>query len=91
VTSTLREDVGILNRATAFRKGDPTKTRAFLEAEEPGQRNVGATCELLEVSKAAYYQSLKAEPCDRARTEQKALDLVERHFSPSADMGTRWP
>ena len=38
------------------------KARAFLEAEKPGQRRVARTCALLEVSKAAYYQSLKAEP-----------------------------
>jgi transposase InsO family protein len=132
------------------------KARAFLEAEKPGQRRVARTCQLLEVSKAAYYQSLKAEPCKRARTdaelakviaqvhevsdgtygsprvrselahrgitcgrrrvarlmrlaglegrckrrwrattvagtdEQKALDLVKRHFGPSADIDTRY-
>jgi transposase InsO family protein len=132
------------------------KARAFLEAEEPGQRRVKRTCELLEVSKAAYYQSLKAEPSARARTdaelakvigqvhevsdgtygsprvhaelghrgiacgrrrvarlmrraglrgtckrrwrtttvagaeEKKALDLIKRHFGPSAEMDTRY-
>jgi transposase InsO family protein len=132
------------------------KARAFLEAEKPGQRKVARTCSLLEVSKSAYYQSLKAEPCPRARTdaeltrviaqvhevsdgtygsprvqaelahrgiacgrrrvarlmrraglegrhkrrwrtttiadkeEQKALDLVKRHFAPSGDFNTRY-
>ena len=132
------------------------KARAFLEAEEPGQRKVARTCELLEVSKSAYYQSLKAEPRTRARTdaeltkaiaevhqtsdstygsprvraelaqrgiacgrrrvarlmrlaglegrckrrwrtttiaekdEHKALDLIKRHFGPSADLDTRY-
>ena len=132
------------------------KARAFLEAEEPGQRNVARTCCLLEVSKAAYYQSLKATPSNRARTdaelakaiaevhqgsdgtygsprvqaelahqgiacgrrrvarlmrlagltgrckrrwrtttvpdaeEKRALDLIKRHFAPSAEMDTRY-
>jgi putative transposase len=42
------------------------KARAFIEAEEPGRRNVSRTCELLEVSKAAYYQARKAIPGPRA-------------------------
>jgi transposase InsO family protein len=132
------------------------KARAFLEAEKPGQRRVKRTCELLEVSKAAYYQSLKAEPSNRARSdaelgkliaqvhrvsdgtygsprvhaelaqrgvacgrrrvarlmrlaglegrckrrwrtttvqsadEQRALDLIKRHFGPSAEIDTRY-
>ena len=48
------------------------KARAFLEAEEPGQRRVKRTCELLEVSKAAYYQSLKAVPSARACSRRRA-------------------
>ena len=132
------------------------KARAFLEAEEPGQRRVKRTCELLEVSKAAYYQSLKAVPSPRAcadaelahkiaqvhatskgtygsprvhaelrrlgvscgrkrvarlmrrhglagrckrrwrtttvpdKAEQRALDLIQRHFEPSAELDSRY-
>ena len=56
------------------------KARAFLEAEEPGQRKVARTCELLEVSKSAYYHSLKAEPCTRARTDAElARAIAEVH------------
>ena len=121
-----------------------------------GSEGSARTCELLEVSKAAYYQSLKAEPSTRARTdaelakviaevhqvsdgtygsprvqaelaqrgiacgrrrvarlmrlaglegrckrrwrtttvpgadEQKALDLIKRHFGPSAEIDTRY-
>jgi len=56
------------------------KARAFLEAEEPGQRKVARTCELLEVSKPAYYRSLKAEPCTRARTDAElAKAIAEAH------------
>jgi hypothetical protein len=34
------------------------KARAFLETEEPGQRRVSRTCELLEVSKAAARRTI---------------------------------
>ena len=52
------------------------KARAFLEAEKPGQRRVARTCALLEVSKAAYYQSLKAEPSTRARTDAELAKVI---------------
>jgi putative transposase len=42
------------------------KARSFLEADEPGQRQVARTCALLEVSRSAYYASLKAVPGPRA-------------------------
>jgi hypothetical protein len=52
------------------------KARSFLEAEKPGQRKVSRTCELLEVSKAAYYQSLKAESSARARTDAELAKVI---------------
>jgi transposase InsO family protein len=56
------------------------KARAFFEAEEPGQRKVARTCELLEVSKSAYYHSLKAERCARACTgAELARAIAEVH------------
>jgi hypothetical protein len=54
------------------------KARAFLEAEKPGQRRVARTCALLEVSKAAYYQSLKAEPSTQARTDAELAKVIAR-------------
>jgi hypothetical protein len=57
------------------------KDSVLLEAEEPGPRKVARTCELLEVSKAAYYQSLKAEPsnpCPRRRRTGKGIAQVHR-------------
>ena len=54
------------------------KARAFLEAEKPGQRRVARTCALLEVSKAAYYHSLKAEPSTRARTDAELAKVIAR-------------
>ena len=54
------------------------KARAFLEAEEPGQRRVARTCCLLEVSKSAYYQSLKATPSTRARTDAELAKVIHQ-------------
>jgi hypothetical protein len=54
------------------------KARAFLEAEEPGQRKVARTCELLEVSKSAYYHSLKAEPCTRACNDAELTRAIAK-------------
>ncbi len=60
------------------------KARAFIEAEEPGRRNVSRTCELLEVSKAAYYQASKAVPgremaCSDAQLLAKVITEVHHH------------
>jgi putative transposase len=52
------------------------KARAFLEAEKAEQRRVARTCELLEVSKAAYYQSRKAEPCARERSDAELTRAI---------------
>ena len=52
------------------------KARAFIEAEESGQRNVSCTCELLEVSKAAYYQARKAVPGRRACSDAQLLGQI---------------
>src|SRR6201996_1122156 len=54
----LREDVDILRRATAFfalMPGDPVNVYPFIEAEKAQQRNVKRACELLKVSRAAFY------------------------------------
>ena len=43
--------------------------------KKPGSAG-SRTCELLEVSKAAYYQSLKAEPSDRACTDAELAKVI---------------
>jgi putative transposase len=35
----------------------------FIEAEKTQQRNVKRACELLEVSRAAYYDARAGQPC----------------------------
>lgn len=47
----------------------------FIEAEQAEQRNVKRTCELLEVSRAAYYTQRKHEP---SRREVSDAELAER-------------
>ena len=45
----------------------------FIEAEKAQQRNVKRACELLKVSRAAYYAARDGQPCDRDRQD---ADLV---------------
>ena len=52
------------------------KARSFLEADEPGQRRVARTCALLEVSRSAYYASLKAVPGPRARSDAELARAI---------------
>jgi transposase InsO family protein len=47
----------------------------FIEAEQAGRRSVKRACELLKVSRSAYYQHAAGRPCARARSD---ADLIER-------------
>jgi hypothetical protein len=49
--------------------------RSFVGAEKLAGRNVTRACELLEVSRSAYYASIDRPPSQRARTD---AELVER-------------
>jgi transposase InsO family protein/transposase-like protein len=70
----LREDVDILKRATAFfASGDPVNCYQFIEAEKAQWRNVKRACELLKVSRAAYYAARDGRPSHRERNDA-ALD-----------------
>ena len=46
----------------------------FIEEEKQGRRNVKRACELLKVSRAAYYAARDGRPSDRDR--QDALGVV---------------
>jgi transposase-like protein len=52
-----------------LREGDPVNCYPFIEAEKAQQRNVKRACELLEVSRAAFYARL-AGPSRRDRADQ---------------------
>ena len=59
----LREDVEVLKRATAFfAQGDPVKAQSFIGAEKAAGHGVARACRLLKVSRAAYYQRRRWRP-----------------------------
>jgi hypothetical protein len=66
----LREDVEILKRVTAFFElGDPVNCYSFIEAKKALHRRVKRACELLEVSRAAYYAARAGQPSGRAHED----------------------
>ena len=48
----------------------------FIEAEEAGQGNVKRTCELLEVSRAAFYEHRKHQPSARAVSDAELTKRI---------------
>ena len=54
----LREDVDPQAGHGFLRSGDPVSVYPFIEAEKAQQHSVKRACELLEVSRAAFYQQL---------------------------------
>ena len=48
----------------------------FIEAEKSRQRNVKRACELLKVSRSAYYAARRDEPSDRARQDAELAARV---------------
>ena len=55
----LREDVDPEAGHGFLREGDPVSVYPFIEAEKACRRNVKRACELLKVSRAAFYQYLR--------------------------------
>ena len=45
-----------------LREGDPVKVDPFIEAEEAAGHSVKHCCDLLEVSRAAYYERRNGAP-----------------------------
>src|SRR6516162_5609472 len=52
-----------------LREGDPVSVYPFIEAEKAQQRNVKRACELLKVSRAAYYAARSGQSCERDRQD----------------------
>lgn len=48
----------------------------FIEAEQAGGSHVKRACELLKVSRAAYYASRRDEPAVRRRADEELLDQI---------------
>ena len=59
------------------------QARAFVEAEKQACRNVVKACELLEVSRSAFYASRTRPPCERARQDRELIELIERSHAQS--------
>ena len=75
----LREDVEILKRATSLlREGDPVNVYPFIEAEKARQRNVKRACELLKVSRAAYYTHRTDSPSTRQLVDQELTEHIRQ-------------
>ena len=73
----LREDVGDPQAGDSFlRQGDPVNVYPFIEAEKACRRNVKRACELLKVSRAAFYQHL-AGPSARERADAHLATVIE--------------
>ncbi len=53
------------------------KLYPFIEAEKVGQRNVGRACQLLKVSRSAYYAARNSEPGTRAREDAELTDQIK--------------
>src|SRR4029079_7954724 len=52
-----------------LRQGDPVNCYPFIEAEKAQQRNVKRACELLKVSRAAYYAARDGQTSARDRED----------------------
>ena len=58
----------------------------FIEAEQASQRNVKRACELLMVSRSAFYQHLRGGRSPRRRVDQALTErIVAVHEASRAD------
>ena len=55
----------------------------FIEAEKAQQRNVKRACELLKVSRAAYYAARDGQPSDRDRQDAELTVLIKAEHKRS--------
>ena len=63
--------------------------RSFVEAEKQAGRNVAKACELLEVSRSAYYASINRPPSARARADAALVDrIAEIHAESRCTYGS---
>jgi transposase InsO family protein len=55
-----------------------TARRGFVEAEKQAGRNVAKACDLLEVSRSAFYDSVDRPVCERRRTDGELTAAITR-------------
>ncbi|MFG2488084.1 IS3 family transposase [Streptomyces virginiae] len=79
----LREDVEVLKRATAFfRDGIAVTVHPFIEAEKRAGHSVERACELLKVSRTAFYARRTGKPGPRSVRDAeltKRITQVHQH------------
>ena len=61
-----------------LREGDPVNVFPFIEAEKVEQRNVAKACELLEVSRSAFYEWSKHLPSARELADDELGERIEQ-------------
>src|SRR5215216_935948 len=66
-----------------LREGDPVNLYPFIEAEKAQQRNVKRACELLEVSRAAYYAHRASIPSARQLADDQHTEHIHRAHQAS--------
>src|SRR6266487_4146284 len=66
-----------------LREGDPVNVYPFIEAEKAQQRNVKRACELLEVSRAAYYAHRANTPSARQRADEQLTEHIRQTHQAS--------
>lgn len=60
----------------------------FIEAEQAGRRNVKRACELMQVSRSAYYQHARGEQSERERVDQALTGkITEVHVASKGTYG----
>ena len=71
-----------------LREGDPVNCYPFIEAEKAQRRNVKRACELLKVSRAAYYAARAGQPSDRDRADAELTTrIAAEHKRPKGRYG----
>jgi putative transposase len=53
------------------------EVQAFIEAEKQADRNVAKACELLEVSRSAFYERLNHTPWARAISDGELTEMIK--------------
>ncbi len=76
----------IRKRAGFLREGDPVNMYPFTEAEQAGQRTVKRACELLQVSRSAYYVRNQRSTRERV-DEQLTIKIREVHAASKGTYG----
>lgn len=82
-----REERDILKRGGFLRPGDPVNVYPFIEAEKVEDRNVTKACELMEVSRSAFYDWHAHRPSRREVSDAEFAGRGKSTASPTTWRG----